>query len=202
MKPQLPALLIHGMGSHPAWWDPFLPGLRRLDIQPAPLLLPSLETAGPEAWVTSVRERANGVSILLGHSLGAAVVLEVARAVACDAVLLLGMPTINREVAPEPPRETGLSATALSRVAHFIRRVNEAPPRLPMEVVHVVGTDDPHVVAACARQLPYGLRFLRGVGHDLSRSPAAVARVLEVIAGLEVVRRNESSRPSAAHLER
>jgi pimeloyl-ACP methyl ester carboxylesterase len=188
MKPRRSALLIHGLGSRPGWWDPFLPGLRHLGIEPAAVVLPSLETAGPEAWVTCVRKRAKGTSLLLGHSLGAAVALEAAREVACDAVLLLAMPTLNRVVSPEPPRETGLSATALARVASFLRRVNESPPTLPMEVTHVVGAKDPHVMLWHARRLPYPLHVILGAGHDLSRSARVVERVLQQAARLEMLR--------------
>jgi pimeloyl-ACP methyl ester carboxylesterase len=188
MKPRLSALLIHGMGSRPAWWDPFLPGLRRFGVEPTALVLPSLETSGPEAWVACVRKRAKGVSLLLGHSLGAAVALEAAREVVCDAALLLAMPTLNREVSPEPPRETGLSATVLARIARFLRRVNESPPTLPIEVAHVVGANDPHVMLGHARRLPYPLHVIAGAGHDLSRPARVVERVLDQVARLRVVR--------------
>jgi len=190
MKPRLPALLIHGMGSRAGWWDPFLPSLRSLGIHPSALEMPSLEASGPAAWVARVREHAQGVALAIGHSLGAAVALDAARAAAFDAVLLLAMPTIKGTVAPAPPEDTGLSAAALARVARFIRRLNESPPALTMETVHVFGAEDPHVVADSARQLPYGLHIIPGVGHDLSRPSSVVAQVMGIVARLEVVRRS------------
>jgi MoaA/NifB/PqqE/SkfB family radical SAM enzyme len=189
MMPRLSALLIHGLGSRAAWWEPFLPSFRFLGIQPLPLEMPSLEASGPEAWVARLREHAKGVALTLGHSLGAAVALDAARAAAFDAVVLLGMPTINGAVAPEPPQDTGLSATALARVGRFIRRLNESPPALTAETVQVVADGDPHVVADCARKLPYPLHILPGAGHDLSRPSSVVAQVLGIVARLEVVRR-------------
>lgn len=195
MKRRLSALLIHGMGSRAAWWEPFLPSLRLLNIEPFPLEMPSLERSGPEAWVARARKHAKGVSLALGHSLGAAVVLEAARSAAFDAVVLLAMPTINGICAPDPPRDTGLSASALVRVARFICRLNESPPVLATETAHVVGSGDPHVMADCARQLPYPLHLLRGVGHDLSRPASVVAQVMGIVARLEVVRRSAKMAP-------
>ena len=195
MKRRLSALLIHGMGSRAAWWEPFLPSLRLLDIEPFPLEMPSLEGSGPEAWVARARKHAKGVSLALGHSLGAAVVLEVARSAAFDAVVLLAMPTIKGTVAPEPPQDTGLSATALARVARFIRRLNESPPALTMETVHVFGAADPHVAADSARQSPYGSHILPGVGHDLNRPASVVAQVMGIVARLDVVRRSGEMAP-------
>lgn len=189
MKSRISALLIHGMGSRATWWAPFLPSLRLLGIRPLPLEMPSLEASGPEVWVARVREHAQGIALVMGHSLGAAVALDAARAESFAAVLLLAMPTIRGTVAPEPPQDTGLTAPALARVARFIRRLNESPPALTAETVHVFGADDAHVVADCARALPYRLQILPGVGHDLSHAPSVVAQIVEIVARLDVVRR-------------
>ena len=75
-KPRAPALLVHGMGGSPSWWNPLLPVLERAGLAALALRLPSLEDAGPESWRDEVLAHIGKTPVvLIGHSLGAAVYL-------------------------------------------------------------------------------------------------------------------------------
>ena len=73
VRPRLAILLVHGMGVGPDWWYPIASSLRRFRVTVRALKMPSLETAGPAAWCVAIlRELPRGPAILVGHSLGAA----------------------------------------------------------------------------------------------------------------------------------
>jgi hypothetical protein len=44
-KTRMTALLVHGMGGNPSWWNPLLPVLERAGLAALALRLPSLEDA-------------------------------------------------------------------------------------------------------------------------------------------------------------
>jgi hypothetical protein len=48
MKDRLHALLVHGMGSDPSWWNPFLPRLVEIGIDAQALLPPFVEGFSPQ----------------------------------------------------------------------------------------------------------------------------------------------------------
>jgi MoaA/NifB/PqqE/SkfB family radical SAM enzyme len=188
MKPRLTALLIHGMGSEPGWWAPLLPPLEALGIKPIPLSLPSLETAGPEAWVQAAVDRSQDIKLVMGHSLGAAVALKAAERGSFAGIVLLAMPTLTGPMVPAPPKNTGLSATALARVGRFILETQKNLASGPAETVHLAGAEDPFVAAETARRLPFPLRLLPKAGHDLTRFPSAVIQITDACARLQIAR--------------
>lgn len=170
------ACLVHGLGSQPGWWGPVLPVLQSLDIQSCALELPCLEKAGPEAWVAEVSNHLRSPDVcLIGHSLGAAVCLEVSRQHPVGLIVLLACPPFVAGYTPDPPPESGMSDAALRRVETFLRRTLTRLPviREGERRVHLVGTNDPWVPIEQARKLPIPVVPVPGAGHNLNRSETA-----------------------------
>jgi len=181
-KPQCCALLVHGMGSDPSWWTPFNPGLREIGVAPVALALPSLEAHSPEAWCTMVQQQVRPKPVLLiGHSLGAAVCLTVALDESVGRLVLLACPPFVEGFNPSPPR-TKLSPAALARVERFLRIASRRAGQVAVPAVHFVGAKDRSVPVAQARQLPFPVVVIPGVGHQLNRSPHAVSAILKELA--------------------
>jgi MoaA/NifB/PqqE/SkfB family radical SAM enzyme len=178
MKARMTALFVHGLGASAAWWDPLVPVVERLGLAARPLNLPPLEPAGPEAWCQTVLSQLNDAPVVLfGHSLGAAVCVEVAHRRAVEGVVLLACPPLLPDFTPEPPPDTGLSVTAMARLARFLRSVCARPDAPPGETVHFVGSTDRWAPAAPARRLPFPLVVIAGAGHGLSRSARLAAEL-------------------------
>ncbi len=165
------ALLVHGMGGNPSWWDPLLPILKRAGLAAIPPRLPSLEDAGPETWCDEVVGRIkNEPVILIGHSLGAAVCLEAARLTPVEYLVLLACPPFLPDFTPEPPPGSGLSAAAMKRVGPFLRTACDNASQISTGSIHFVGASDRWVPIAQARRLPIPLIAIPGAGHSLNRS--------------------------------
>ena len=178
VRPRLAILLVHGMGVGPDWWYPIASSLRRFRVTVRALKMPSLETAGPAAWCVAIlRELPRGPAILVGHSLGAAVCLEVGRRRRVEGLVMLACPPFFADFTPPEPPETDLSAGALRRVARFLRRVCQRAGAPPGHSVHFVGTADPWVPVPQARRLPVPLVAIPGAGHALNRSPRLVKKL-------------------------
>jgi len=174
------ALLIHGMGGSPAWWNPLLPALERIGLSALPLRLPSLEDAGPERWRDEVLARISEPPvILIGHSLGAAVCLEVARSKPVEDLVLLSCPPFLADFTPEPPPHTGLSAAAIKRVERFLRAACDNAPQISTRSIHFVGSSDRWVPVEQARRLPFPLDVIPGTGHGLNRSRRLARQLVE-----------------------
>ncbi len=108
--------------------------------------------------------------ILIGHSLGAAVCLHVARRYPVDLLVMLACPTFWPDFEPDPPPHSGLSDAALERAAEFLKRVCASSVRVRAPAVHFVGLQDRWVPASQARRLPVPLVVVPGAGHGLVRS--------------------------------
>ena len=170
-RPRATALLVHGMGASPAWWNPLLPGLECAGLTAIPLRLPSLEDAGPETWRDEVLAHIGKAPVVLvGHSLGAAVCLEAARVKRLADLVMLACPPFLPDFTPEPPPDTGLSAAALKRVERFLRAAGGHAPPMLHRSIHFVGSSDRWVPIAQARRLPFSLVVIPGAGHGLNRS--------------------------------
>jgi pimeloyl-ACP methyl ester carboxylesterase len=189
MKDRLHALLVHGMGSDPSWWNPFLPRLREIGIDAQALSLPSLEQNGPELWCQSVTQRIGSEpTILLGHSLGAAVCLRAALEKPVAQLILLALPPFVEGFSPQPPK-TKLSVTAVTRVARYLRASSELAGQITCKTIHVVGEKDRSVPVEQARKLPFPLVVVPTAGHQLNRSSQAVTTVIKHIARFDCDRR-------------
>jgi pimeloyl-ACP methyl ester carboxylesterase len=206
-KTRTTALLIHGMGRGPAWWNPLLPVLERARLAAIPLRLPSLEATGPETWRDKVLAHIGKTPVvLIGHSLGAAVCLEAARVKPVEGLVMLACPPFLPDFTPQPPPDTGLSAAAIKRVERFLRRTcknalldffcnrgNEAhvsgqseSPHVGcyglenmLDCVHFVGSSDRWVPVEQARRLPFPLVVIPGTGHGLNRSIRLADQLLQ-----------------------
>ena len=190
MKARLNALLVHGMGSDPSWWNPFLPRLHEIRIDAQALSLPSLEQNGPGIWCEAVKQRIGSEPvILLGHSLGAAVCLRAALEKPVAQLILLALPPFVAGFFPKPP-QSKLSVTALARVARYLRAASELADRVACEVVHVVGEKDLSVPVEHARKLPFPLVAIPSAGHESNLSPQAVTTVIKHIALSDCGRRH------------
>jgi pimeloyl-ACP methyl ester carboxylesterase len=204
---RLTALLVHGMGGSPSWWNPLLPVLKRAGLAAIPLRLPSLEDAGPEMWCDEVLNHAGRTPIvLIGHSLGAAVCMEAARVKPVKGLVLLACPPFLPDFTPQPPPDTGLSAAAIGRVGRFLRRAcknalldvlcNRSPETKSsgrsvsspvggqvfnnkLNCVHFVGSSDRWVPVEQARRLPFPLVVIPGTGHGLNRSTRLADQLLQ-----------------------
>ena len=180
MRARLTALLIHGMGSNPAWWDPFLRPLEELGIESAPLPMPPLQAGGPDRWVAEVLGHAvRGPAILVGHSLGAAVALTAARRRPFEGVVLLAMPPFLDDFSPPAPRVPDLNATVMADVARFLREASRPAPAPPFDIVHFLGGKDAYIPAAQAKRLAFPLVVIPDAGHNLAESPALIRAVVE-----------------------
>ena len=170
-KSRATALLVHGMGGSPSWWDPLLPVLERAGLAAIPLRLPSLENAGPESWLDEVLANTGKTPVvLIGHSLGAAVCLEAARLKPAEYLALLACPPFLPDFTPEPPPDNGLSAAAMKRVGSFLRAACDNARKISTGSIHFVGALDRWVPIAQARRLPFPLIAIPGAGHSLNRS--------------------------------
>jgi len=175
-----PALLVHGIGSLPAWWNPLLPVLAAAGLKPVPLRLPPLENGGPAGWRDEVLAHIHGPPVLLiGHSLGAAVCLEAARVKPVRGLVLLACPPFFPDFTPPPPPDTGLSAAAMKRVARFLRTACDQASGLQAECIHFVGSMDRWAPVEPARRLPFPLIEIPGAGHGLNRSVRLAEQLAE-----------------------
>ncbi|MBI5016921.1 MAG: radical SAM protein [Deltaproteobacteria bacterium] len=185
MKARLRAVLVHGLAGEGAWWEPLLSELDSLNIEPRCPRLPSLADRGPEAWVEAVLEEAGaGPAIVVGHSLGAAVAVRaaLARPGAFADVALLACPPVFDGFLPAAPEGSGLSATALARVARFLWETARRSVSLSGAVIHFVGDRDPFVPLEQARRLPFPLVSISDADHELNRSPAFLRAFAEHLA--------------------
>lgn len=195
-------MLVHGLGSHPGWWNPIVPALGGLGIRSSVPTLASLEETGPDAWVTQVKREAGSTPvILMGHSLGAAVCLRAALEIPVALLVLLALPPFAEDYAPQPPRHA-LSPEAIRRVSLFLRTASARAREVTCETVHFVGDADRSVPVEQAARLPFPLVVIPGVGHQLNRSSAALAAIVEHAArasrhgdGVPEVRASEEPHP-------
>jgi pimeloyl-ACP methyl ester carboxylesterase len=179
-KPRTTALLVHGMGGSPSWWNPLLPVLERASLAAIPLRLPSLEDAGPESWRDEVLAHIGKAPVvLIGHSLGAAVCLEAARLKPVEDLVMLACPPFLPDFKPEPPPGSGLSAAAIKRVGRFLRTACDHAPQISARSIHFVGASDRWVPIAQARRLPFPLIAIPGAGHSLNRSARLADQLLQ-----------------------
>jgi pimeloyl-ACP methyl ester carboxylesterase len=172
VKPKLKtAVLVHGVGSSPAWWNPLLPVLKRAGLKPLPLRLPPLINGDPTLWRDEVVTHIKNKSVvLIGHSLGAAVCIEAALAVPVGDLVLLACPPFLADFTPPPPPEAALPAVARKNAAQFLRAACEHSARLTCPAIHFVGARDRWAPVAEARRLPVSLVEIPETGHSLNRS--------------------------------
>ena len=179
-KSRAAALLVHGMGGSPSWWNPLLPVLERAGLTAIPLRLPSLEAAGPETWRDEVLAHVGKTPVvLIGHSLGAAVCLEAARVKPVEDLVMLACPPFLPDFTPEPPPDTGLSATAIRRVERFLLAACDHAPQISTRSIHFVGLSDRWVPVVQARRLPFPMVVIPGAGHGLNRSIRLADQLLQ-----------------------
>jgi pimeloyl-ACP methyl ester carboxylesterase len=174
------ALLVHGVGSSSAWWNPLLPVLEKAGLKPLPLRMPSLKDGDPTLWRDQVLAHIQSEPVvLIGHSLGAAVSIEVALARPVASLILLACPPFFADFTPEPPPEAALSATARKNAAHFLRAACENSTRLACPTIHFVGERDRWVPVVQARRLPFRSVEIPDAGHSLNRSPKFAEELLQ-----------------------
>jgi MoaA/NifB/PqqE/SkfB family radical SAM enzyme/predicted alpha/beta hydrolase family esterase len=212
MKNRATALLVHGMGNTPAWWRPIAQRLEKLQIEPVPLVMPSLEVAGPESWVETVLRRKTSLPVLvIGHSLGAAVALQAARMRGAELCILLAMPPFLEDYTPPPPEGHTCSMTALARVTRFLRSVcGEGANGFPVPAVHIVGGNDRYVPIDKAGQLPIPVVPVSGATHELNTSLLGIREIVKAVVVSDCGRRRldpgvrfvETSGPSLLTLPR
>jgi MoaA/NifB/PqqE/SkfB family radical SAM enzyme/predicted alpha/beta hydrolase family esterase len=178
VKARLTALLVHGMGASPEWWNAIAAPLERAGVAARALAMPELEHAGPETWREAVlAECGDEPMVLVGHSLGAAVCMEVARMKPPAGLVLLACPPFFPDFSPPPP-ETGLSLTATARVGRFLRQACAHAAQVPGPVVHFVGAADSWVPVEQARRLPFPLVVIPRAKHGLNRSATFITQFL------------------------
>ncbi len=184
MKTRLHALLVHGMGQHASFWKPLMSGLRRMEIEPHALEMPSLEEKGPEGWVTALLEATSKLNgepfILIGHSLGSAACLHAALQTPPEACLLLASPLYLKTI-PQPPPEAGLSFNTQVRIAKFIR-LPKGSDSAPFPMVHILGDKDEFVSVEQAGELPFPTLILPQRKHNFLHHEPARQALLEWIA--------------------
>jgi pimeloyl-ACP methyl ester carboxylesterase len=174
-------LLVHGMGSDPTWWNPFLAPLQQHGLAPVALSLPPLAVAGAEGWVNAVITHiANEPTALVGHSLGAAVCIAVALQRPVERLVALSLPAFVAGFTPAPPR-TDLPPATVAATARFLRATIANAGQLLGRAVLVLGENDPAAPLVHARQLPLPVTVIAGAGHQLNRYPQAVSIVTELL---------------------
>lgn len=182
MTSRLTALLVHGMANAPSWWDPFIPRLARLGIDCRPLPMPSLEQGGPESWVDEVlRQETDSPTILIGHSLGAAVCVAAALRRRFEGLLLLAMPSF-RATEASIPEEAEVSLTALARVARFLHNLPCDQLGADIDSIHWIGENDRFCSVDDARRLNVPVRMIVAAGHELNQSSRAISAIEEYVA--------------------
>ncbi|MBN1578910.1 MAG: radical SAM protein [Chitinispirillaceae bacterium] len=188
MKPRLRALLLHGMGNGPSWWDPFMPLLRELGVTACALTLPDLETHGPQAWVDTVgQHHGSSPTVLIGHSLGAAAALRAAVTYRVCSVIAIAMPASAQTSVPAIPPSVAFSATALARIALFIREVSELSlPEYVIDRVCLIGEHDSWVDEAALEGRGFRRVVAKNTGHEVNESFEGREALAKCIAGLSV----------------
>jgi pimeloyl-ACP methyl ester carboxylesterase len=185
MKSSIVALCIHGLGACAAWWEPFMAPLRSVGVDPRPLELPSLQSLGGLAWVEEVlRQTPRQPTVLIGHSLGAGVAVTAACRHRYAGLVLLAMPPFHDDFVPRPPKGTGQVAEIVAQAGRFLAQAAARAATIDVPVVHIVGDNDPYVPQDQAGRLPFPLKVIPGATHDLSRSPEAIAAVVDFLARL------------------
>lgn len=183
MKRRLTAILLHGMGHAPSWWTPFVPRLEDLGLDVLVPTLPDLASADPDAWVAAALAAIPDTpTILIGHSLGAAVALQAAWRKPVQGVILMAMPVVGGPIAPKRPRSTTLSLAALSRVGRFLIQTARGLNDTTCGALHFVGDCDAEIGLAQAQQLPLPLICLPGADHNLNRRESDIRTIVAHIA--------------------
>ncbi len=179
MNSQVTALCIHGMNNGTSWWKPVSRYLHKCNIATVVPELPSLDEHGPEAWVEAVLEEIPpGPSIIIGHSLGAAVAIEVTCRHHFEMVVLLSLPPFLNNFTPPPPPRNSVSMEGVARVARFMKRAClESSHTIDTYAVHIVGDSDEYVPLEKAAQLPFKLVVVKGVSHELTMSKKAIREI-------------------------
>ena len=191
MKTRVTALLVHGMGHTPSWWNPLASELAEADIAAVAPDMPSLETRGPEAWVEDIVRRARGGPvILIGHSLGAAACLSAAGHCPAAELILLACPLFADGIYPAVPPASGLSTRAMARVARFLKIASEQANGMTDAVTHIVGDRDPFVSVELARCFPFHTIILPNATHELNRAAALAPALLERVAASPIGRKH------------
>lgn len=180
LKIQAHALLVHGLGQNSSYWEPLLPGLHQLKIEPHALEMPSLEKKGPKGWVSVILDEMDFIKapvVLIGHSLGAAACLHAAFQSNPRAAMLLASP-FYRTIAPKPPPETGISSAVEAAIAEFIK-LPEAYLSPSFPLVHLLGDKDGFISVEQTRDLPYPTQIIPQVKHNFLHHEAARKVILE-----------------------
>ncbi|MBN1306978.1 MAG: alpha/beta fold hydrolase, partial [Chitinispirillaceae bacterium] len=188
MRPRLRAILLHGMGNDPSWWDPFMPLFRERGVTACPLALPDLEAHGPQAWVDAVGQRLDSSpTVLIGHSLGAAAALKAAVAYRVESVVVIAMPAAAQRAAAAIPPSSALSATALARIALFLREVSELSlPEYLVDRVCLTGEGDAWADAASLEKRGFRRVVVKNTGHEMNESFEGREALAECVAGLSI----------------
>ena len=186
-KTRLTALLVHGMGASPEWWDPIVAALERIGVAACPLVMPALESSGPEKWRDELLAQLDDEPvILIGHSLGAAVCMEAARVKPTVGLVLLACPPFFPDFSPPPPPDTGLSVTATARVGRFLRQACANASQGSVDAVHFVGAADPWIPVDQARRLPFPLVVIPRAKHGLNKSATFITQLLHHVLSLRL----------------
>ena len=185
--PRLRAMLLHGLGNGPGWWDPVAADLRATGIDVYVPAFPDPATSGPEQWVAVAASGAERADLLIGHSLGAAVALVAAVRYRVANVICMAMPAADRKGIPALPPDSSLSATALARIGLFLKAAGELKiPSSVKERVHLIGGNDSLTNGDVLAGKGFHCVTVPTAGHELNRSTEARALLLRSIAGLPV----------------
>ncbi len=173
MNSTVKAILVHGMGNDKSWWANIILPIENLGIECLALNMPSLQLKDPQHWVHTVMSalEERSPTILFGHSLGAAVVIQVALRHKIDSVILLSMPPFHKDSTFITPEGTDLSLTKLAHIACFFKESCQKASSLEnIETIHFVGQNDPFVPLDKVSTLPFPLKIIASADHELNRS--------------------------------
>ena len=154
-RPRATALLVHGMGASPAWWNPLLPGLECAGLTAFRCgCLAGRRRAGNVARRSagSHRQSAGGFGRPFAGRGG------VSGGGACEAVGRFGDAGVSAIFAgftPEPPPDTGLPPPPSNCVERFLRAAGGHAPPMLHRSIHFVGSSD----RGFSLRKPGGCRF-------------------------------------------
>lgn len=178
------AMLIHGMGNDSSWWNHIPVFLERLGFIVDSIDVPYISELDSNMWTQKVAERVDEAqpTIIIGHSLGAAVSLNVSKVKNVDNIILLGMPPFLENYTPPAPRTNKVPMSVVAKATRFLKNIClDLSLFKGRDVCHFLGENDKLAPYEFGKKLPCKSIVIEGVGHEFIESAIFTQKLIEYI---------------------